>query len=354
MDQDLNRVEQLWYNWEEKQQQLEHLMGTGPDSALAIQQRKYDFMREGLYRLSAKPTEKEKLFLHAITLVTARLHKQLYPNRVARLIHLVKAVLYDKPMHLRQFEKQKQESVELLKHKLNVLGLGSYTGKLENFMDYESRDIAIAMTTQLPEKGTLDVLLHLERNGFGQYRFHDYHATVSHDGLPIRTQTFYADTSINAREAVNLLEGRAVRKSYEKADGSISHKWLQLDFGSTMVGDNYKMKEFHTDYDLKKEIVELTAKIGVTGLSKEKLLQSMEQGNQVYFTGRHPVNEMMYLEANPGELGLLIRNQDQNQVHIDDLIKIVEQSKKPEVGRPLTLIKQKEPEKGQGQSITVN
>jgi len=121
-----------------------------------------------------------------------------------------------------------------------------------------------------------------------------------------------------------------------------------------MVGDNYKMKEFHKDYDLKKEIVELMAKIGATGLSKEKLLQSMEQGNQVYFNGRHPVNEMMYLEANPGELGLLIRNQDQNHVNIDDLIKTVEQSKKPEVARPLTLIKQKEPEKGQGQSITVN
>jgi hypothetical protein len=353
MNGDLNRAEQLWHHWEEKQQQLERLLGATPDSAHDVRQRKYDFLREGFYRISAQPAEKEKLYLHAIALTIAKLQKQLYPHPLVRLLHRVKVFLYDRPAHLRRFSEQKEESLELLKHKLYHLGLGTYTGKLEKYLDYESGHVNLEMTTQLPGNGTLDIQLRLERDSFGQYRFEEYRATLLRESLPAKSQNFYRDTTVTAKEAINLLEGRPVRKIYEMADGSISHKWLQLDFENALPDGNYKTKEFHHDFDLKKQMGELATKIGISRLTKEDMLRSMEQGHQGCFKGPHPLNETLHLEANPAEQSVLIRDKDQGLVAISEIMERNEAARKQDAEKTLTLVKQREPAKEQDQSLSI-
>lgn len=112
--QHVNRAEQLWKNWEERQKELENLAGFGNDHNLSIQKLKYDFLRSGIYRLSSSPLEKEQLCLHVIRSVTAKLEKQLYPNPMIRILHRLKALVYDKPVHLKEFNKQKTENLEQL------------------------------------------------------------------------------------------------------------------------------------------------------------------------------------------------------------------------------------------------
>ncbi|MHB8205922.1 hypothetical protein [Mucilaginibacter sp.] len=353
MERDLNRAEQLWHHWEEKQQQLERLLSATPDSAHFIRQRKYDLLREGFYRITAQPAEKEKLYQHAIALTMAKLQKQLYPHLVVRLLHRVKAFLYERPVHLRRFGEQKEESLELLKHRLYHLGIGSYTGKLEKYLDYESGHVNLEMTTQLPGNGTLDIQLRLERDSFGQYRFEEYRTTLSREGLPARSQTFYRDTTVTAKEAVNLLEGRAVRKAYEMADGSISHKWLQLDFENTLPDGHYKTKEFHQDFDLKKQMGELATKIGISRLAKEDMLRSMEQGHQACFKGPHPLYETLHLEVNPAEQSVLIRDKDRLPVGINRIMKKNEAAGKQDAEKILARVKQQEPAKEQNQSLSI-
>ncbi len=129
----MNRAEQLYKNWEAQQKQLESL--TGADSRV-IQRQKYDYLRQGLYRLSLNPSEPEKLLMQVIGSVTDKLQKQLYPNPVIRLLHQIKAAVYDKPAHLRGFVKQREENLEQLKGQLKTAGLASFSGKLEKHLDY--------------------------------------------------------------------------------------------------------------------------------------------------------------------------------------------------------------------------
>ncbi|MBB6108675.1 hypothetical protein SAMN05421821_10290 [Mucilaginibacter lappiensis] len=353
MKKDINRAEQLWQNWEEKQQQLVKLMGTSAESTHAIEQEKYDFMRKGLYRLLVQPNEKEKLYLHAITLVTRNLQKKLYPNPVVRLLHRIKARVFDKPAHLRQFDQQKEAGIEFLKHKFKELGLSSYSGKLENYLDYESRTISIPMTTQLADNGTLNIVVKLEKDKTGAYHFEQYKTTIIKIGQPERSHTFDGETTITAQEAVNLLTGRPVLKSYETAEGLIAQKWIQLDFKTNAEAGNFKIKEYHHADGMEKAINEVLPKLGITGLNKKELLNDLQQGHQMIFDAHAPLNEKLYLEANPAEQSILIRDQNRQPVSINTLMERKEEAQKLRAENTLTLVKQREPDKEQSQSLGI-
>lgn len=352
MKKDINRAEKLWQNWEERQQRMEKLLGTSAESTRAIQQEKYDFMRMGLYRLSDQSNEKEKLYLNAIRLVTNNLQKKLYPNRFVRLLHQIKANLYDKPMHLRRFQQQKDASLDLLKQRFKTLGLSSYSGKLENYLDYESNRVAIPMTTQLVDKRTLDVSVQLEKDKTGEYHFSGYQATVLRDGQIESTHAFGADTIVKAQEAVNLLSGRPVLQSYETADGLVAQKWIQFDLNIKTGTDQYKTKEFHHAYSLEKSLSEVLPKIGLTGANKKDMVYELQQGNQIAYEARPPISETLYLEANPANQSVLIRDQNKQPVSVETLI-ARKDAQKMRVDNTLTLVKSKESDKEQSQSFGI-
>ncbi len=329
MQQQVNRAEQLWKNWEEKQKGLESLAGLGGESSRTIQKLKYDFLRQGLYRLSVQPSEKEQLYLHVIRSVTAKLEKQLYPNPVIRTLRRLKALVYDKPAHLKKFEQQKAENMEQLTGQLKASGFASFTGKLDNYLDYERTNISIPMTTQLPDKGSMDIALKLERDQTGRYRYTEYEASLYRDGAVQRSYTFPAESKVTAVEAANLLEGRPVSKSYQTADGSISQKWVQLDF----KGNEPKLMEFHADYgyDLKKELMAAATGLGVDGLSRDKIVKDLEAGKLIAM--EVPGKGQYYLHANPADRSVSLLDAGKRPAELSELIKEVSQSKAA-VSRP--------------------
>lgn len=352
MEMGLNRAEQLWQLWEEKQQQLEKLIGAGPDSATAIQQSKYEFLRNGYFRITAQPAENEKLHLHAIKLVTDKLQKKLYPNPLIRILHRIKSLVYDRPMHLRQFRQQKAECLESLTDKFKQLGLSSYSGRLEKYLDYESQQVSIPMTTQLPDKGTLDIDVQLVRDKVGQYQFIGYKATVKRQETEERSQLFKAETSVNAMQAVNLLAGRAVKQSYEMADGNTGHKWLQLDLATPALG-GYKVNEYHNSYSLDKAIADLAVVAGLRGLNKREIIIHLEQGHQLSIQGRSPLNEQLYVQANPSDHTLMIFDKERKPLAIDELAEKKAEANKHHAEKTLVLIKPQAKETEQAQSLGI-
>lgn len=353
MNRNVNRAEQLWNNWEEKQKQLQSLSGLGEESSLAIKQRKYDFLREGLYRIAANPTEKEQLPVQVIRSVTDKLQKQLYPNPVLRFLHRVKVALYDKPAHLRQFQKQRAENLESLKGQLKASGFASFNGRLESYLDYETLKVNIPITSQLNDKGRLDITLNMERDNFGHYHFSQYQATVLRDGES-KSFNFQPDSKITAMEAANLLDGRAIRKSFETADGSHSQKWVQLDFKNRDADGHPKLQEFHEGYayDLKSELLKLSVQVGVAGLAKDKIIQSLEAGNMAVFEVRD--KGPYYLNANPADQSLSLYDKDKKPLETARLLKEIRQPDK-NLHKEIRLVKtpEKEPEQEQRQSFGI-
>lgn len=111
MDLNSNRAEQLWQNWEERRQALQRIPELANEGALAIKREQYDFLRQGLYRIGANPTEKERLFIKVIAASVERLQRQLYPNPFVRFLHRVKTAVYDRPAHLREFVRLRAENL---------------------------------------------------------------------------------------------------------------------------------------------------------------------------------------------------------------------------------------------------
>lgn len=349
MQRNVNRAEQLWKNWEEKEKDLLGLSGTGGETDRTIQKLKYDFLRQGLYRLSVHPSEKEQLYLHVIRSVTAKLEKQLYPNPLIRALHRLKALVYDKPMHLKQFEKQKAENMEQLTGQLKSSGFASFTGKLDNYLDYERAQISIPMTTQLNDKNRMDIALKMERERTGHYRYSEYQASLYRDGEMQRSYTFPSESRVTATEAANLLEGRPVSKGYQTADGSISQKWVQLDFR----GNEPKLMEFHADYgyDLKKELMAAAGSLGVNGLSRDKIVKDLEAGKLL--TMEVPGKGWYYLHANPADRSISVLDAGKKSVALSELIKEVKEEQAAVVRPEVKLHRVQENHQAQDHSLGI-
>lgn len=349
MRQQVNRAEQLWKNWEEKQKGLESLAGLGSEGDRTIRKLKYDFLRQGLYRLSVNPSEQEQLYLHVIRSVTAKLEKQLYPNPVIRALHRLKALLYDKPAHLKKFERQKAENMEQLTGQLRSSGFASFSGKLDSYLDYEQVNVHIPMTTQLNDKGRMDIDLKLERDRTGHYRYTGYTASLYRDGELQRSYTFPAESRITAIEAANLLGGRPVSKSYQTADGDISRKWVQLDFRGT----GPKLMEFHAGYgyDLKKELMAAATGLGVDGLGREKTVRELEAGNLIGV--EVPGKGQYYLHANPADRTLSIRDAGKRPVELAGLVKEISEAKAAFIRPEVKLHKVQENHQAQDHSLGI-
>lgn len=137
------------------------------------------------------------------------------------------------------------------------------------------------------------------------YFFNKYTANFKPEGdSSERAQTFYIkkNSGITAKEAYNLLNGRAVNKDLTNAEGQAYNAWLQIDFAQKDDKGNHKFKSFSNGYgyDLEKELGKHPIKELNEPVSKQRLMQSLERGNlhQVTFT-KADREDKMFIEANP-------------------------------------------------------
>lgn len=339
MEHQVNRAEELWKNWANQERQIEEL--GGETDKIKTLKYKYDFLSKGLYRVSVNPTEKEKLLMQAISTVTAKLQKQLYPHPVIRLLHRLKALIIDKPEHLSVFTKGKEGNLKLLKEQFETAGLHHYVGKLENSLDYERPRIELRSVNALKDNGKLELNIDLEKNKFGNYHFNGYTATLITQNGERKTCTFSADSSINLTEAVNLLRGRSVFKAYEHSDGTTLKKWVQLDHRDKDLNGNPEILTFSPkyEYDLKKLLLDSAIKLDFYSISREAVQRGLEAGNKVEFqingNGRYTV------AANPSAKTVDFFDANKKPISLAALKKIIHPVKK-ETAKDLRFIKQKD------------
>ena len=77
------------------------------------------------------------------------------------------------------------------------------------------------------------------------YFLNSYHASLERSNGEKVDQTFYLNKGkgITAKEAYNLLEGRAVFKELANKAGYPYKAWLRLDFESKDKNNNHEMKQ---------------------------------------------------------------------------------------------------------------
>jgi len=203
-----------------------------------------------------------------------------------------------------------EKNLEYLKDGLKYLGFGEKLNQaLEDKIKQQPTEFSLMTVGEFKKANgtdTVDYKLDFQKSTqTDMYFFNRYHATVKgEDAAADKTQTVYINknTGITAKEAYNLLSGRAVHKELVNAEDKPYKAWLQLDFNEKDKNDNHKIKQYHEAYGYKLEEVlkRHPIKEMENDEQKVKVLKSLAKGNTTAVTfAKDNKEEKMFIEANP-------------------------------------------------------
>lgn len=197
-----------------------------------------------------------------------------------------------------------QENLKYLMDNIKYMGFGDKLNTaLEQKMQEGKQDFQLTASVEFNKK-TFEATLNFRKSdSTDMYFFNNYHASLEKSNGEKVEHTFYLNKGkgITAKEAFNLLDGRAVHKDLVAKDGNGYKAWLQLDF-ENKTDKGFEVKQFHENYgyDLKTAV----SKYAVAELNdpdKEKaLMTSLQKGNVQSITiEKDGESHKMFMEANP-------------------------------------------------------
>jgi len=213
------------------------------------------------------------------------------------------------------------QNLEYLKEGLKYLGFGNVPQEeMEKHIRAQVPEFQLAV--HLPYyKSAVDYALHFRKSDQSDmYFFNRYDATYKNmDPKQDKTQTFYIhkNNGVTAKEAYNLLDGRAVYKELVNAEGQTYKAWLQLDTNTRDPSGNNKVKQYHENYgfDLEKTLKQFYIMEILDPQQKEQLLRSLQKGNRQQITALEEGYEVKrFIEASPQFKTINVYNEQHHQV----------------------------------------
>ncbi|OOQ62301.1 hypothetical protein [Mucilaginibacter pedocola] len=199
------------------------------------------------------------------------------------------------------------QNADFLKKSLLNLGFGeSLNAELDKQIAARSPEFNLQTRHEFNQKA-IDYTLHFKAgNEQDMYFFNRYDAKIPHENDPAKDlkQSFFINkgSGITAKEAFNLMEGRAVHKQLYNLEGQKYQAWITLDKDNLTDKGNMKLKHYHENYgyDLKKVISGVGIKEMDNVQGQENLLRSLKKGNAQQVTVTQDGNDTKYyIAANP-------------------------------------------------------
>jgi len=218
-----------------------------------------------------------------------------------------------------------QENLEYLKEKLKYSGFDT---ELNDALEKQIKGGADAfqLKHQMEIDGKqMDFDLHFRKSNTSErYFLNKYDAVLHHANPEIapKEHTFYNNQSVTAKEAFNLLEGRAVKKGMINADKEPYRAWMQLDFTEKDKNNNFKIDSYHENYgyDSKEALSKLPIKELQDPTKTEWMLRAFEKGNVYPVTmEKGGKEEIMYVSANPKFKSVNVYDTEMKMVRTKDL-----------------------------------
>lgn len=351
MDQDQNRAKALWRNWEKLENELHQFGAKAGDQDKEIARQKYEFLTKGLYRLSQRPLELEKPYVAMISSVTARLQKQLYPNRFLRLFHQAKGLLYDKPKLLDELRQQREQNLSGLKASFERRGLEGIAGQLDHYLDYDRQQVSFSVIGKMDDLRSLSVAPNLKQDEHGVFKLVETSLKLrgSLDPLNDVSVTVPGEVLLNRQQMVNLVEQRPVYVMPAVDQDAKLGRWLQVSKGAEP--GEFKLQVSGTSQvdTLQKALNTLAEETKVYKLTSAEVLMNLRQGNQFRLTPAHAPDKRFFVEAHPSGKELLLRNEFGEQISREQLLKSLEHP--TAVNKGFDLGKDRGKDKGQSSNL---
>ncbi len=205
-----------------------------------------------------------------------------------------------------------EDNLKFLKDGLMYMGFGTkLQGELEEKIKQAPKEFQLSVQGEYKrptgEVEKVDYKLDYRKSDTtDMFFFNRYKATLLNDLDPTKekSQTFYVDNNrgITAKEAFNLLDGRAVNKDLLTKEKQPYNAWLKLDFSKADNHGNFELKKFTQGYGY--DLLATLKKYPIRELDSSemlvKLTSSLEKGNvQAVTFVREGKEEKMHIEANP-------------------------------------------------------
>jgi hypothetical protein len=232
-----------------------------------------------------------------------------------------------------------EQNFQYLKDNIKYMGFGeNMTEALEANLKQGKPEFTLSNKTEVNKK-PFEVNLNFRKSdNSDMYFFNSYNASLQRSNGEKVDQTFYLTKGkgITAKEAYNMLEGRAVFKELSTKDGQAYKAWVQLDFENKDKHNNHEVKQFHENYGY--DLKAAASKFAISELAdpeKEKaLMQSLQKGNiQSVSIEKDGTVSKMFIEANPQFKTVTLYDAQMKRMQKEDLSQYqsVEQSQGREI-----------------------
>jgi hypothetical protein len=229
------------------------------------------------------------------------------------VIDLLKQIPYGEPMDHRLNNSDStfknnfmnEQNFEYLKDNLKYMGFGEkQNDALEQQLKSGKESFQLTYTAEVNKKPLTAILQFRKSDNSDMYFFNSYHASLERKNGEKVEQTFYLTKGkgVTAKEAYNLLEGRAVHKELSNKAGEPYKAWIQLDFTKKDKNNNNEVKQYHENYgyDLKAAVGKYKVQELDGGEKEKTLMQSLQKGNiQSVTIEKDGKSHKMFIEANP-------------------------------------------------------
>jgi len=197
------------------------------------------------------------------------------------------------------------QNLEFLKKTLLNLGFGEQVNaELEKNINKKVPEFALAAKHEFNQQ-KVDYTLHFKGGeNLDNYFFNKFDSTLKKGKDTEENQTFYINkgNGVTAKEAFNLMEGRAVYKQLYNKEGEGYHAWLQLDNTNQTEKGNKEIKRFNENYgfDLDAVLKDKGIKELNTPEGTDNLFRSLKKGNTQQITvERNGEDTKYFIAASP-------------------------------------------------------
>jgi hypothetical protein len=194
------------------------------------------------------------------------------------------------------------QNLDFLKKSLLNLGFGEQVNTaLEKNIDKKVPEFILQARHEFNQQKVYYDLHFKAGDNQEMYFFNKFDATLKKGGENALNQTFYINkgNGVTAKEAFNLMEGRAVYKQLFNKDSEKYNAWLQLDNDNLAQNGNKEIKRFNENYgfDLENVLAGKGIKEMNTAEAQETLFKSLKKGNMQQITVERDGGEKKYFIA---------------------------------------------------------
>lgn len=198
-----------------------------------------------------------------------------------------------------------EQNFEYLKDHIKYMGFGEKLfPELEHQLKQNHTNFQLKFSTEVNKKSFEATLNFRKSDNTDMYFFNSYHASLKRSNGETKDQVFYLTKGkgVTAKEAYNLLEGRAVYKELSNKEGQAYKAWIQLDFSKKDKNNNHEVNQYHENYGY--NLKDALSKYGIEDLKhpekENSLLQSLQKGNvQSVTIEKEGKSLKIFVEANP-------------------------------------------------------